>query len=95
MRTQPDRRTCLRWIQTVCLGLIVLGAGAISAQAEGDDLELILIDNFRFAKRMPSRAAAIRELFKRGLAAEGFAAAPNGVRSKDFGVDGKTPRPHR
>ncbi len=57
--------------------------------------ELILIDNFRFAKRMPSRAAAIRELFKRGLAAEGFAAAPNGVRSKDFGVDGKTPRPHR
>jgi hypothetical protein len=57
--------------------------------------ELILIDNFRFAKRMPSRAAAIRELFKRGLAAEGFASAPNGARSKDFGVDGKMPRPHR
>jgi hypothetical protein len=57
--------------------------------------ELILIDNFRFAKRMPSRAAAIRELFKRGLAAEGFVAASPGARSKDFGVDGKTPRPHR
>ncbi len=57
--------------------------------------ELVLIDNFRFAKRMPSRAAAIRELFKRGLSAEGFTMAPSGARSKDFGVDGKTPRPHR
>jgi hypothetical protein len=57
--------------------------------------ELILIDNFRFAKRMPSRAATIRELFKRGLTAEGFITAPAGARSKDFGVDGKTPRVHR
>lgn len=57
--------------------------------------ELTLIDNFRFAKRMPSRAATVRELFKRGLAAEGFVAAPAGARSMDFGVDGKTPRTHR
>ena len=49
--------------------------------------ELELIDDFRFAKRMPSRAATIRELFRRGLAAEGFLTAPTGVRSKDFGVD--------
>jgi len=54
--------------------------------------ELVLIDNFRFAKRMPSRAATVRELFKRGLAAEGFLSAPAGTRSKDFGVDGKTAR---
>ena len=34
--------------------------------------ELVLIDNFRFAKRMPSRAATVRELFKReAFAAEG------------------------
>jgi len=57
--------------------------------------ELTLIDNFRFAKRMPSRAATVRELFRRGLASEGFVAAPDGARSKDFGVNGKTPRPRR
>ena len=57
--------------------------------------ELVLIDNFRFAKRMPSRAATVRELFKRGLAAEGFLSAPAGARSKDFGVEGKTSRSHR
>jgi hypothetical protein len=57
--------------------------------------ELTLIDNFRFAKRMPSRAATVRELFRRGLAAEGFATAPGGARSKDFGVDGKGLRPRR
>lgn len=57
--------------------------------------ELVLIDNFRFEKRMPSRASAIRELFRRGLAAEGFAMAPAGTRSKDFGVNGKTPKARR
>ena len=33
--------------------------------------ELILLDNFRYKVRMPSRASAVRELLKRGLAAEG------------------------
>ena len=37
--------------------------------------ELKAIDDWRFTARMPTRAAAVRELFKRGLAAEGFAAA--------------------
>jgi hypothetical protein len=48
--------------------------------------ELRIIDTWRFAKRMPSRAAAIRELLKRGLAAEGFAEVQDGQRSKDFSV---------
>jgi hypothetical protein len=48
--------------------------------------ELALIDDFRFAKRMPSRASTVRELFKRGLAAEGWLSAPVGSKSKDFGV---------
>jgi hypothetical protein len=48
--------------------------------------ELVALDDWRFAKRMPSRASAIRELLKRGLAAEGFVLAKNGSRSKDFGV---------
>jgi hypothetical protein len=52
--------------------------------------ELEALDNWRFQKRMPSRAAAIRELLKRGLAAEGFATAEGGSRSQDFGVTGNS-----
>ena len=50
--------------------------------------ELQALDNWRFNKRMPSRAAAVRELLKRGLAAEGFALAESGSKSQDFGVTG-------
>jgi hypothetical protein len=32
--------------------------------------EMVAIDEFRFRHRMPSRAAAVRELLKRGLASE-------------------------
>ena len=48
--------------------------------------ELAAIDDWRFARRMPTRAAAVRELLKRGLAAEGFASAGAGEKSQDFGV---------
>lgn len=51
--------------------------------------ELAVIDDWRFARRMPTRAAAVRELLKRGLAAEGFLAAGAGEKSQDFGVVGK------
>ena len=37
------------------------------------DEELVALDDWRFDKRMPSRASAVRELLKRGLAAEGVA----------------------
>ena len=53
--------------------------------------ELTTLDNFRFKQRMPSRAAAIRELLKRGLAAEGWEIAAFGAKSEDFGVTGATP----
>ena len=53
--------------------------------------ELTVLDDFRFKKRMPSRAAAVRELLKRGLAAEGFTAASFGAKSSEFGVTGKAP----
>jgi hypothetical protein len=33
--------------------------------------ELALIDDFRFRARMPTRAAAVRELMRRGLSAAG------------------------
>jgi hypothetical protein len=55
------------------------------------DDELEAVDDWRFAKRMPSRASAVRELLKRGLAAEGIVVAA-GVRSKDFGVIGAAGR---
>ena len=50
--------------------------------------ELEALDTWRFSKRMPSRAAAIRELLKRGLAAEGFNLVQSGSKSEDFGVTG-------
>jgi hypothetical protein len=53
--------------------------------------ELMVLDDFRFKMRMPSRAAAIRELLKRGLSAEGFQAAAFGTKSEDYGVTGRTP----
>jgi len=48
--------------------------------------ELRTLDDWRFRSRMPSRAAAIRELLKRGLAGEGFVLADDGSKSLDFGV---------
>ncbi|WP_332681105.1 hypothetical protein [Bosea sp. (in: a-proteobacteria)] len=48
--------------------------------------ELRAVEDWRFQKRMPSRAAAVRELLRRGLQAEGFAMAADGVRSGRFGV---------
>ena len=48
--------------------------------------ELQALENWRFDKRMPSRAAAVRELLRRGLLAEGFLTAETGAKSQDFGV---------
>lgn len=48
--------------------------------------ELALVDDWRFKARMPSRAAAVRELLKRGLAAEGYPGRDGRTRSSDFGV---------
>lgn len=48
--------------------------------------ELKALDDFRFANRMPSRAAAIRELLRRGLEGVGYCADITGARSQDFGV---------
>jgi hypothetical protein len=53
--------------------------------------ELTVLDDFRFRRRMPSRAAAVRELLKRGLAAEGFNQAAFGTKSSEYGVVGKLP----
>jgi metal-responsive CopG/Arc/MetJ family transcriptional regulator len=51
-----------------------------------DENELTAIDNWRFKRRMPSRAAAIRELLRRGLNAALGAETDPYRRSGDFGV---------
>jgi hypothetical protein len=43
--------------------------------------ELAALDNFRFEKRMPSRASAIREILRRGLSAGGVESAAIGSHS--------------
>lgn len=48
--------------------------------------ELVAVDDFRFKHRMPSRAAAVRELFRLGLASVGVVQATGGRKSADFGV---------
>jgi hypothetical protein len=57
--------------------------------------ELTALDDWRFAKRMPSRASAVRELLKRGLSAEGFLRAEQGAKSSSFGVTDGTSGPPR
>lgn len=51
-----------------------------------DPLELQAIDDWRFENRLPSRAAAIRELIRRGLIAPGFGEPPADAASGEFRV---------
>ena len=51
--------------------------------------ELRAVDNFRYQNRMPSRAAAVRELFRLGLAAalgKLGSVAGEGQKSNEYGV---------
>jgi hypothetical protein len=48
--------------------------------------ELEAVDTFRFAHRMPSRAAAVRELLRHGIANVGSVLENSGIRSGDYGV---------
>lgn len=65
----------------------------MSEQGRGERLQIMLaedelsaLDDWRFERRMPSRAAAVRELLRLGLSADGVDLATTGRRSKDFGV---------
>ena len=48
--------------------------------------ELKAVDNFRFQHRMPSRAAAVRELLRHGMGAVGAVAENTGIKSRDYSV---------
>ncbi|WP_033069221.1 hypothetical protein [Thalassospira australica] len=53
-----------------------------------DDEELKVIDDWRFEHRMPTRAAAIRELIRRGLVSEDLEEPDtDGKSTSDFRVD--------
>ncbi len=55
--------------------------------------ELAAVDDFRFQHRMPTRAAAVRELLKLGLTVattDGGA----GMKSSNFGVFSRGPESH-
>jgi metal-responsive CopG/Arc/MetJ family transcriptional regulator len=54
--------------------------------------ELRALDDWRFARRMPSRASAIRELLRRGLAVESVISATTGRLSASFGVIADEPK---
>ena len=59
--------------------------------------ELAAVDDFRFKHRMPTRAAAVRELLKFGLAAAGIETSidpSTGIKSSEFGVFGRGPEGH-
>ena len=51
-----------------------------------EEQELRAVDDFRFSNRMPSRAAAVRELLRRGLSALGAPGFFDGAGSGEFGV---------
>jgi hypothetical protein len=48
--------------------------------------ELKALDDFRFNNRMPSRAAAVRELLRRGLTTEGHSVDELVGSSRSYGV---------
>ena len=54
--------------------------------------ELLAIDDFRFKHRMPTRAAAVRELLKLGLTV--VAADGGRMKSSDYGVFRRGPGGH-
>ena len=51
-----------------------------------DEEELKAIDDWRFENRLPSRAAAIRELLRRGLSARQFDEPEADAASREFGI---------
>ena len=56
--------------------------------------ELAALDDFRFKHRMPTRAAAVRELLKLGLTVD-TADGITGMKSSNFGVFSRGPASHR
>ena len=56
--------------------------------------ELTVVDDFRFRNRMPTRAAAVRELLKLGLASASSESGSS-MKSSSYGVFGRGPDSYR
>src|SRR6201987_1161000 len=78
----------------ICRGFVMKNSRGGTGLVREERLQIMLspeelkaVDNFRFHHRMPSRAAAVRELLRHGLAAAGVAVVENAsVKSRDYGV---------
>jgi hypothetical protein len=55
--------------------------------------ELAAVDDFRFRHRMPTRAAAVRELLKLGLTIQASDGG-SGIKSSNYGVFSRGPDGH-
>jgi hypothetical protein len=55
--------------------------------------ELAAVDDFRFKHRMPTRAAAVRELLKLGLTVQASNGG-TGIKSSNYGVFSRGPDGH-
>src|SRR5215213_7521273 len=83
----------LNWLRVLCSIETLMGTAMSTDLARDERLQIMLspeelaaVDDFRFKQRMPSRAAAVRELFRLGLAAVGIKPAEPGMKSGEFGV---------
>jgi hypothetical protein len=87
-KTHEEDSCCLKaLVKLTCYGGFAVTLGRVERlQIMLTEDELSALDDWRFVRRMPSRAAAIREILKRGLAGEGFVLADKAVKSKDFGI---------
>ena len=90
--THHEQNDCLRTAVPMKDPKTTSGAADIGKRAERSQVmlaeeELTALDDWRFTARMPSRSAAVRELIRRGLAAEGyFAQATQNDQSSSFGI---------
>src|SRR6516164_3193117 len=76
-----------------CGGFIMKNSRGEAGLAREERLQIMLspaelnaVDNYRFQHRMPSRAAAVRELLRHGIGAVGSVMENTGVRSGDYNV---------
>ena len=82
-----------KWRKVSRHSLLCRGGRSIVSYPRGERLQIMLtvdeldaLDQWRFSRHMPSRAAAVRELLRRGLAAEGFDVSDGKTKSAEFGV---------
>ena len=78
---------------TNCLFLVMKKGSGRGGLARAERLQIMLsteelhaVDTFRFDHRIPSRAAAVRELFRLGIAAAGAVVDTAEIKSSDYAV---------